>query len=76
MNEQAYWDKLLEKNPALRRDIVTLKSLSFRSIVEQAWEKGYNHNPKHKPRTAEEELKDTELGKVIFGNKNKKWWEK
>jgi len=63
MNEQTYWNKLLESNPAMKKDIVTLKTRSLRLVVSQAYQKGYN------ARAGEEDFKDTDLGKMLFGNK-------
>ena len=55
MNKYEYWEKFVAKNPAMKREQVTLKTSVIRSIVFQSFDKAQE---KRKPSVEPEAIKD------------------
>ena len=55
MTKYEYWKKFVAKNPAMKQEIVTLKTSVIRSIVFQAFDKAHE---KQKPSVEPEKIKD------------------
>jgi len=55
MNKYEYWEKFVAKNPAMKREQVTLKTSVIRSIIFQAFDKAQE---KRKPSEDPQVVKD------------------
>ena len=67
MNKYDYWKKLLEKNPAMRNDIVKLKTSVLQKIVFQAFDKALEKpkSNKNQKSMTSSDFDSTPFGKIF-----------